>query len=31
MQYKKAKLNPIYLHEKNKELILKVMEGILWE
>lgn len=30
LQYSKSKLNGAYLHEKTKETILKVMEGISW-
>lgn len=28
LKYKKAKLNPVYLHEKNKRTILKAIKGI---
>lgn len=28
LKYSKSKLNPVYLHEKNKAVILKSMEGI---
>ena len=28
LKYRKTKLNPAYLHEKNKEIILKSMEEI---
>lgn len=30
LAYKKTKLNPVYLHEKNKEIILKSIKGITW-
>ena len=29
MKYNKNKLNPVYLHEKNKDVILKSIEGIV--
>lgn len=28
LKYKKTKLNETYLHEKNKEMILKAIEGV---
>ena len=31
LQYRKAKLNTVYLHEKNKKCILQVMRGIAFE
>ena len=29
MKYQKSKLNPVYLHEKNKRMILSSARGIL--
>lgn len=29
LKYKKTKLNETYLHEKNKEMILKAIEGVV--
>ena len=31
LKYKKAKLNPVYLHEKNKKTILKAIKGIVFD
>ena len=31
LQYSKSKLNEVYLHEKNREMILKVIKGIEWK
>lgn len=31
LKYRKAKLNPVYLHKKNQELILKSIKGIIWK
>lgn len=28
LQYRKSKLNPVFLHEKNKQAVLKVIQGI---
>lgn len=28
MQYRKGKLNPVYLHDKNKKAVLDTIEGI---
>ena len=28
LQYSKSKLNEVYLHEKNREMILKTIKGI---
>ena len=31
LQYKKAKLNPSYLQDKNKNKILESIQGIHWK
>ena len=31
LQYSKSKLNEVYLHEKDREMILKVIKGIEWK